>query len=84
MLILFEYYNLEEFYHLLIAFQQKLDAVGQEDTTYPYFHKGLDCILSRFKMISLSLSTDTRAVVEGVSYSYHNKLRYFTYGLSNS
>ncbi len=32
------------------------------------FLKGLDCILSRFKLFRLSLSTDTRAVVEGVSY----------------
>lgn len=33
----------------------------------PYSHKGLDCILSRIKLIKLSFSTDNRAVVEGVS-----------------
>ena len=39
------------------------------------FPKGSDCILSHFKVVSLSLMTDTRSVSESLSYPYHNGLR---------
>ena len=49
------------------------------------FLRGLDCILSQFRLPRPSLLTDDRAVVEGVPYpSYFNPrggLRYFTRGL---
>ena len=35
---------------------------------YPCFHKGLDCILSRFRLTRPSLPTNTRSVVETLPY----------------
>jgi hypothetical protein len=46
------------------------------------YTKGIDCILSRFKLIKLSLSTNTRAVVEEEPYSYHIEFRFFIRGLT--
>lgn len=44
---------------------------------------GMDCILSLFKLIRLSLQTNSRAVSEGEPYPNHNGLRFFTRGLPN-
>lgn len=48
------------------------------------FPQGLDCILSKFRLIKPSLFTNTRAVVEGIPYSNHNEHRNFTRGLPNT
>ena len=47
------------------------------------FLRGLDCSLSQVRLPRPSVLTDDRAVVEGVSYSNHIELRYFTRGLPN-
>ena len=47
------------------------------------FPLGLDCILSQFKVVNLSLLADDRAVVDGESCTNQNVFRFFTRGLPN-